>query len=159
MGVGYFTKDTAPKNFCHSHVLVDYDTDAGGVVDLSADKEYNSLSENKNKLKKVALVKELSRDFPIQLYITDAEYVYRPITKPILQKSWNEPFFADTIKKGRYVGITYHNDGKQFNAFCFEHKKREDEEYEDTTSNDNTEDNADSTKKTENTESETEAFE
>ncbi len=133
MGVGYFASGTAPRNICNSHVLVDYDVDSGGVVDLSKDeeKEYYSLAENKDKLKKIALVKEYNRSFPHQIYITDAEYIYRAIEKEPTQKSWSLPFFADTITKGKYVGITYKKDGKQFNAFCFEHKQDEELDYED----------------------------
>ena len=131
MSVGYFTKSTAPNKLCTSHILVDYDIDSGGVVDISKEKEYYSSAENKNKLKKIALVKETKRDFPVQLYITDAEYIYRPLNGKEPEKSWSLPFFFNTIRKGRYVGISYHKDEKQFNAFCFEHKRPPEEDYED----------------------------
>ncbi len=131
MGVGYFVRSTIPYEKCDCHILVDYDVEMGGVVDISKEEEYYSKEENKDKLKKVALVKETKRDFPFQLYITDAEYIYRPLGNALPSQDWKLPFFSNTVKRGRFIGTTYKKDGKQFNAFCFEHKKSEFEDYED----------------------------
>jgi hypothetical protein len=62
----------------------------------------------------------VERHFPIQVYVTDAQYVWRELPNDVLPgSSDNEPFFINTIKKGDYCGISYTD--TQFNRSCAEH--------------------------------------
>ena len=113
-----------------------------------------NLKTLQNNLKKIALVKELKRDFPVQLYITDAEYIYRPADSKDFSPRHDAPFFANTIRKGHYIGLSYHKDGKQFNSFCYEHKKEAEEDYEDVMPSEEPPDENELTEEKENPESE-----
>ena len=107
---GYFVKGTEPKGRCDRHILVKYDKVTKCVADPSCP------SAN---LTKVGLIR-VERHFPIQVYVSDAQYVFRELPSTVLPgSSDNEPFFINTIKKGDYCGISYTD--KQFNRSCSEH--------------------------------------
>lgn len=63
---GYFVKGTEPTEYCDTHVLVKYDSVTHGVACDMCPKE---------NLIDVALIR-VDRNFPVQLYITDAQYSY-----------------------------------------------------------------------------------
>jgi len=108
--VAYFIKGTEPTKVCNVHVLVDYDTQYGGVVDGSAVESNNT--------KKVALIK-VERSFPMQFYITDAQYVYRYIPSDILpSQNSKEAFFANILIDNEYCGLS--ESEKQYNRYCSE---------------------------------------
>lgn len=106
MEYGYFkSNDMKFKESCDAHIIVNYDIEKKGVV-ITPDqnKEYS----------KVSLVKNNSRSFPKEVYITDAEYIYRDVDlryAPYFGE--NIPYFQSTLKEGEYVGIS--NKKKQFN--------------------------------------------
>lgn len=111
--VGYFTVDTAPKESCDCHVEVKYDTSYGGGVAHAGSNPVNVIS--------VGLIKVTNRSFPIQVYVTDAEFVYRDLPANVEPGSyWSVPFFINTVDNGVYVGITYKNGGRQYNCFSYE---------------------------------------
>ena len=109
---GYFTVSTAPHDYCDRHVVVDYDTTTNAYAH-----EYTR-PENR---KKVALIRETTRAFPVQIYVEDAQYVYRPLPDNVRPGGWwGVPYFIYTVPDGTYVGITNLKGGRQFNSFSYE---------------------------------------
>ena len=103
---GYFkSDDTKYKEICDTHIPVNYDSESKGVViNPEENREYS----------KVSLIKNRSRSFPKEIYITDAEYVYRDVNFPYdIYFGENVPYFYGTLKDGEYVGIS--DKKKQFN--------------------------------------------
>ncbi len=108
--IGYFVKGTEPRQKCNCHVLVNYDRFFGGAADESCP-PYNIVQ--------VGLI-QVERHFPMQIYVSDAQYVYRELPGDVLPgDSDSEPFFINTLKKGEYCGISYTE--KQYNRYCREH--------------------------------------
>ena len=103
----YFESGTEPNEYCDCHIAVDYNTKDGGIAceDCSV-----------NDIEKIGMIR-VYRDFPTQVYVEDAQYVWRKmsITVPISHDE-NLPFFSDAIKKGRYCGIS--RGATQFNSGC-----------------------------------------
>ncbi len=115
IAVGYFTKDSMPEEECDVHTLVKYDTVVGGVV-LNVE-DYTGDITN---LKDVALIRVDNRAFPIEITVTDAQYVYRDLPDDVLPGGgWAEPFFQNVLPKGVYVGET--NVWSFYNKFCYDH--------------------------------------
>ena len=109
---GYFTVSTMPTEYCDTHVIVDYDKTTNAFAH-----EY-TLPEN---IKKVALIRENTRSFPVQIYVEDAQYVYRDLPASVRPCGWwGEPYFIHTIPDGTYVGTTNLKGGRQFNSFSYE---------------------------------------
>ena len=109
---GYFTASSVPSEYCDTHIIVDYDTTTNAYAH-----EY-TLPENR---KQVALIRESTRAFPVQIYVEDAQYVYRPLPANVRPGGWwGVPYFIGTIPEGTYVGITDLNGGRQFNSFSYE---------------------------------------
>ncbi len=120
--IGYFVSGSEPTEKCSTHVLVKYDVNNGGVASPECsftDTEY------------VGLLR-VERSFPIQVYVSDAQYVWRDIGKDILpETSQSLPFFNNILGEGEYCGISYGN--TQYNRYCrahfdyYEWKKRQNE--------------------------------
>ena len=105
---GYFAyDDTSYQSSCDRHIIVNYDTKRKGVV--------LNVEECGDNIAKVSLVKNEGRSFPKEVYITDAEYVYRDVN---LNNSFvpypNKPYFYALLEKNEYAGIS--NKKKQFNS-------------------------------------------
>ncbi len=107
---GYFTLDTLPTEVCDRHVEVGYDRMLGGVCFLE------DYGEN---LEKISLIRVEERDFPTEVYITDAQYVYRDLNGAMPAISSSKPFFANTVQFGRFAGISKTQSGKQFNSYAY----------------------------------------
>lgn len=108
--IGYFVKGSEPSQICDCHVLVAYDREEGGIASYdcySADIEY------------VGMI-SVERSFPVQIYVSDAQYVYRDLPKGVIpETSPSLPYFNNAIPEGEYCGISY---GKQqFNRYCRAH--------------------------------------
>lgn len=118
---GYFTMETAPTTACDVHVLVDYDKVTGAVACADCPPE---------NITQVALVRVENRDFPAQVTVSDAQYVYRE-WKPEdgVTDSTSEPFFAALIEDEHYCG-TSGVTTRVVNSFCFEHYVEHTEETE-----------------------------
>ena len=117
---GYFTSSTVPTEYCDCHVLVEYDSVTGGVVVGDCPEE---------NIVKVGMI-QVERNFPIEITVTDAQYVYKPLSKGLEPGLWwGVPFFENAIPEKTYVGITNLNGGRQFNSACYEH-------YDETNSSD-----------------------
>ncbi len=109
--VGWFVKGTQPTEFCDCHVSVLYDSTVGGVA-LYGMCKYSDLGY-------VGMI-TVSRSFPIQIYVTDAQYVYREIDRDTVpETSPTLPFFNNELKKNEYCGIS--NTDTQFNRLCRAH--------------------------------------
>lgn len=109
--MGYFMKGTEPTEYCSCHVPVAYDCVQGGVAFPygcpNASVEY------------VGMIC-VQRSFPMQIYVTDAQYVWREIGKEVLpETSPSLPFFHNLLKKNEFCGISK---GKyQYNRYCRTH--------------------------------------
>jgi hypothetical protein len=105
--IGYFKKGTEPTTLCNCHVSVAYDFVNGGVASEDCS------SEN---VEYVGLI-NVTRIFPIQIYVTDAQYVWRDISKDTIPSTSVElPFFANLLGEGEYSGIS--KVSKQYNRYC-----------------------------------------
>lgn len=114
ISVGYFAAGTEPRRKCETHILVSYDCEMGGVALPLCPHEG---------VEEVGMLLIPDRSFSKQIYVSDAQYVYRPIGEDAeLPDTQSEPFFARTLKKGEYVGISKTADGRQFNAACPLHR-------------------------------------
>ena len=68
---------------------------------------------------KVGLI-NVERNFPMQIYVTDAQYTWRDIGKFILpETSPSLPFYNNVLSEDSYCGIS--NTQTQFNRACREH--------------------------------------
>lgn len=106
---GYFTKSNKPVEYCDRHIMVEYDTVYGGIaLDGCCD---DSMTDY------VGLIK-VERSFPFQIYVDDAQYVWRSIKEDILpETSPFLPFFNNALNK--YCGIS--NSEWQYNRICRQH--------------------------------------
>ncbi len=119
--VGYFVRGTEPHTACDRHCLVSYDVLGGGIAQDICPAQWRIT---------VGLLHVEERDFPIQVYITDAQYVYRDRNTRGAedggeegegsgrQPREDEPFFAPDLPPGHYAGLTRTEDGRQYNAYC-----------------------------------------
>ena len=108
---GYFVKGTEPTEKCDCHIIVEYDYLSGGVSFGKCPDEETA---------HVGMIRA-ERRFPIQVYISDAQYVWKPMTDGIkVSESGTLPFFNNMIPDKEYWGISYSN--LQFNRSCSRHK-------------------------------------
>ena len=108
---GYFTVDTAPTEECDVHVIVNFDKTTGGVASQYC---------NKKNIEKHSLIRVEDRNFPKQIVVTDAQYVYRDLPSNVAPAGWwGVPFFQNILKDGEYCGMS--NVNKPFNRFCYQH--------------------------------------
>lgn len=106
---GYFEKGTLPHGICSCHVAVLYDKVGGGVAGDDCPAE---------QVETVGLIMPPKREFPVQIYVTDAQYVYRDCAGYPMTKDKTKPFFAATLSEGKFSGISFSADGVQYNASC-----------------------------------------
>lgn len=113
---GWFTAASLPKSPCNRHISVLYDTENGGVAE-EIDGEKLCVGERceREGLMRVSLLYIPERSFKRQVFITDAQYVYRPLNGNAPSADANLPFFANTLS-GQYVGISNTVSGRQYNA-------------------------------------------
>ncbi len=85
---GWFVKGTEPKEECDCHVICRYDSENGGVLHGECDNEAS---------KEISLIR-VERHFPIEVYVTDAQYVYRepPSSYPI-NPNPEQAYFATAL--------------------------------------------------------------
>ncbi len=115
LATGYFTRDNMPEDDCDVHVKVKIDTEVGGIV--IHEETYTGDPE---KLADTALIRVETRSFPVEVYVVDAQYVYRDL--PLTARPggwWGEPYFQNTIPAKTYVGKSYAD--SFYNRFCYEH--------------------------------------
>jgi len=107
---GYFALGTEPKEYCDCHVSVSYDVTSGGVAFADCPDQ---------NVKKIGMI-TVERNFPIQVYVTDAQYVWKKIPDDILpETSPHLPFFNNILGDNVYCGIS--KTAAQFNRYCSTH--------------------------------------
>lgn len=107
---GYFVKGSEPVDTCDRHVLVAYDEAEGGVADGEC--PYHDV-------KYVGMLL-VERSFPMQIYVTDAQYVWRDIGNAVIpETSPSLPFFNTLLGENEYSGISYGD--VQYNRYCRAH--------------------------------------
>ena len=108
---GYFTEDNRPIGVCDRHVVCMYDALTKGVACSGCPKE---------ELVPVSLIRCDDRSFPKEIIVTDAEFVFRDLTRydktPI---DYTLPYFQYAIPEGVFVGRS--KGKKQFNSGCYLH--------------------------------------
>lgn len=108
---GWFVRGTEPLSFCECHKTVEYDLLGGGVANDACPKLFCA---------KVALI-DVERNFPEEIYIVDAQYVFRKMPGDIpLCTAENQPYFFHTLNDGEYCGVS--ESEKQFNRGCAVHR-------------------------------------
>lgn len=110
---GYFTRQTVPTEYCDTHVTVKRDS----TTNLIASPECNP--EN---CYDVALIRVENRSFPIEIYVEDAQYVYREMPSHVKPSGWwGVPFFVNMLGEYEYCGSSYPSSGTPYNAYCYFH--------------------------------------
>ncbi len=108
--LGWFVDGTQPKSFCECHVTVAYDSLAGGVA-TSVCPPFG--------LEAVGLI-QIKRSFPVEVTVTDAQYVWRYLPDNIAPSAdGSSAFFSPMLEDGEYCGISASE--RQFNAGCPSH--------------------------------------
>ena len=106
--VGWFLQGHEPSAHCDRHVLCDYDAEYGGVCHGNCPVD---------SLKKVALIR-VERHFPMQIYVSDAQYVYAGDPYEIApNENTSQAYFAK--EKHGFWGISAAS--KQYNRSCTAH--------------------------------------
>lgn len=107
VATGYFTLATMPTEECDVHVMVDYDP-GNGVANSGCPGTV-----------KYSLLNIKGRNFPVQVYITDAQYAWRQLPEGVsMNTDPGNSFFANALEPGVYAGIS---GGTQFNRGCASH--------------------------------------
>ena len=108
---GYFTRETAPAEYCDTHVVVQRDNSTGLIASPNC---------NPKDCTSVALIRVEDRSFPVQIYVEDAQYVYREMPDSVKPGGWwGVPFFTNLLEEGEYCGSTYVE--TPYNAYCYKH--------------------------------------
>ena len=108
---GYFTRESAPSEYCDTHVIVMKDSTTGLIASDECDP---------STLVKTALIHVNDRDFPMEIYVADAEYVYRSLPANVMPCQWGGlPFFYNALGEGHYCGTTYATTA--YNGYCYVH--------------------------------------
>ena len=108
---GYFTVENKPKDCCRRHILCLYDIETNALACPHCPKE---------NLKIIALLDISKRKFPTEIYVSDAEYVWRNINNETSPgDSFDVPFFIYALDEGEFVGKS--KGKKQFNSYCYLH--------------------------------------
>lgn len=107
--VGYFVSGTAPTTYCNRHIVLDFCSDTHCVACEYCPNTY-----------KASLVLETERNFPYQVYVTDAQYMYRPLNGTAPYLSTTQPFYLNTVSAGSYVGLSY-KANPAANIYCSRH--------------------------------------
>ena len=106
----YFKAGSEPSSYCTCHITVDYDMVDGGVACRECPVE---------NIKKVGMI-QVSRSFPVQVYVTDAQYVWRQLSGGVtMSTDPTLPFFSPMLGWRKYCGIS--RGGRQFNRGCAVH--------------------------------------
>jgi len=110
---GYFTRESAPKEYCDTHVIVKIDSETGLVASPNC---------NPANCYETALIRVEDRNFPIEVGVVDAQYTYREMPSWVKPAGWwGVPFYVNMIPSGQYCGSSYPASGTPANAFCYFH--------------------------------------
>ena len=108
---GYFSQDNIPNNYCNRHVLCYYDKVTSALASRGCPHENLILT---------ALLDIPERSFPEQIYVTDAEYVWRRMKLGTrFGDSYDVPYYVYSLDEGEFVGKGRRK--KQYNSYCYLH--------------------------------------
>lgn len=106
---GYFTRETAPTEYCDRHVVVQKCSETGLIASPQCKNTYST-----------ALIRVEDRSFPVEVGVVDAQYVYREMPSTVKPGGWwGVPFFVNMLAEGEYCGSSYAS--TPYNAYCYEH--------------------------------------
>ena len=106
---GYFIKGSEPNSYCDRHKIIEYDADGAGVA--CEDCDYEGIVD-------IGLVR-VTRNFPMQIYVTDAQYVCRDVPADTPISTDGSAYFSRSLAKNSYCGMS--NTEQQFNRGCALH--------------------------------------
>jgi penicillin-binding protein 1A len=107
---GYFIKGTEPTEYCDTHILVEYDKVTKGIACEWCPPE---------NIIKTALIK-VDRLYPVQVYITDAEYTYFELPYNVRPYNGEKyPYYYNLCGKGHYFGRS--KSSVPYNKACYQH--------------------------------------
>ena len=75
-----------------------------------------SHSCDRSRLVRRGLLRIVGRSFPMQVKVSDAQYVYRPLLGALPGDAPDAPYFINTLPDGSFAGISPTDDGRQFNS-------------------------------------------
>ncbi len=104
---GWFSVNDVPTELCDCHVLVAYDAADGGIACKECPAE---------NIQWVGLIRVEGREFPSNIYVTDAQYVYRNMGDIKPSENRYEAFFMPMLPAGKQAG--YSGSGEPFNRMC-----------------------------------------
>lgn len=108
---GYFTRETAPTEYCDTHVIVSRDTSTGLIACPEC---------NPSDCEQVALIRVEDRRFPTEVWIVDAQYTYREMPSWVKPAGWwGVPFYVNMLADGEYCGSS--GVTTPYNAYCYLH--------------------------------------
>ena len=108
---GYFVVGNEPAEYCDRHIPAAYDSNSGGIC-LEGMCAQNNVSY-------IGLI-SVERRFPMQIYVTDAQYVWCNVDSGVMpETSPYLPFFNNILSDGVFCGIS--NTQDQFNRLCRAH--------------------------------------
>ncbi len=108
---GYFTRQTVPTEYCETHVVVQRDTSTNLIACPNC---------HPDDCTSVALIKVEDRSFPMELYVEDAQYVYRDMPEDVKPAGWwGVPFFVNMLEEKEYCGTSRVD--TPYNAYCYFH--------------------------------------
>ncbi len=111
--IGYFTETNMPHFACDRHREFLYDEEGEGIV-LDAPFLLGG--------RRVSLVREEARDFPMQLIVTDAQYTWRHLHGVAPSERENTSYFESVLGEGHYAGISAIK-GRPYNALARSHER------------------------------------
>ena len=95
--IGYFVEGREPSEPCDRHIAVCYDGVSGGVCIGDCP------GENKITVGLICV----ERSFPMEIYITDAQYTWRDIGIYILPETASSlPFYNNLAKENEFFGVS-----------------------------------------------------
>ena len=107
---GYFVSGTEPTERCSTHVWVEYDAVCGGIATVFTPETH---------IKRVGMI-TVNREFPVQIIVSDAQYVYKKLDSSISPTfDESKPFFAVLQEDKKYFGIS--TGKQQFNRISTAH--------------------------------------
>ncbi len=108
----YFTRSTVPTEPCDCHILVEYDKATKAIACSECPPE---------NVVKIGLLDITSRNFPVDVRVTDAQYVYRKLSGDANPGGWaGIPFYYNDLD-GKFAGYTGGYGSNQFNHYCYTH--------------------------------------
>lgn len=109
--VGWFSKDNMPTQTCTAHVAVRWDVTTGAVAGPNCPDDYCTT---------ISLVRENNRSFTSNVYVGDAQYIWRDVPAGyVYPTSSVVPFFQNLLSDGTNAGLS--TMARPTNSYCVEH--------------------------------------